>query len=382
MKRNDSFILKKVDNEYLLLPAGQAATDHLKPIVTNEFGAFIWECLSENIDSTELISMCNNRFAEGQSIRHNLESDIYSFIATLSARDMLFFEAKTVSKPSGFGTLVEIAGIRIFLDVALEGIHESLLDFKISSDQTPDYSVRFINGRPVITSNGNLLVRSKDLFVLENSTDYILLYPSFKYITEAHITKNDLQTTIYGTSEFNDEFRRELMLAIRTPFALMALSRKMFFLHSASILYKNKAICFSAPSGTGKSTHAALWEQALGTKIINGDLNLIALNEPVPVVYGTPWCGTSGIYSVEKYPLGAILHLKRSDEDKVTELKEYKKSLSMTSRIVTPLWDEKLLDLLLPLVNTCIEKVPSAELRCTKEPSAQEVSKRYLDSVL
>lgn len=63
--------------------------------------------------------------------------------------------------------------------------------------------------------------------------------------------------------------------------SLFALERRMlqkdsFILHSAYIRHRGRAILFSAPSGTGKSTQASLWAQYAGAEIINGDRCFIA----------------------------------------------------------------------------------------------------------
>ena len=55
--------------------------------------------------------------------------------------------------------------------------------------------------------------------------------------------------------------------------SLFALERRMlqkdsFILHSAYIRHRGRAILFSAPSGTGKSTQASLWAQYAGAEII------------------------------------------------------------------------------------------------------------------
>lgn len=68
---------------------------------------------------------------------------------------------------------------------------------------------------------------------------------------------------------------------------------KRFLMHGASISYEGKAFLFTAPSGTGKSTHIRLWRKCLGdkVKIVNGDKPFISLDQHHPLIYGTPWAG-------------------------------------------------------------------------------------------
>ena len=45
-----------------------------------------------------------------------------------------------------------------------------------------------------------------------------------------------------------------------------------FFLHASAVVYEDAAYLFSAPSGTGKSTHTALWRELFpGSYILNDD---------------------------------------------------------------------------------------------------------------
>lgn len=62
--------------------------------------------------------------------------------------------------------------------------------------------------------------------------------------------------------------------------SLLALERKMIYrdsliLHCAYVRYQGEAILFSAPSETGKTTQANLWEKYRGSQTINGDRALI-----------------------------------------------------------------------------------------------------------
>lgn len=51
--------------------------------------------------------------------------------------------------------------------------------------------------------------------------------------------------------------------------------RDALVLHCAYMQREGKAILFSAPGGTGKTTQATLWEKHRGTRVVNGDKALI-----------------------------------------------------------------------------------------------------------
>ena len=55
----------------------------------------------------------------------------------------------------------------------------------------------------------------------------------------------------------------------------------------------------------------------MGADILNGDLNLLGLENGIPILYGIPWCGTSGISSTKRVPLGGIFFLKQAARDKI-----------------------------------------------------------------
>lgn len=69
---------------------------------------------------------------------------------------------------------------------------------------------------------------------------------------------------------------------------------------------------FPGTPAWAKSTHTGLWHQLLGTPFLNGDLNLLGIHENRIMVYGIPWCGTSGIYTTKNYELGGIVLLGRN----------------------------------------------------------------------
>lgn len=88
-----------------------------------------------------------------------------------------------------------------------------------------------------------------------------------------------------------------------------------FMLHSSCLGYKNKAYMFSAPSGTGKSTHVGLWQKYLGdaVTVINDDKPAIRTLQDGIFVYGTPWSGKTDKNQNVKMPLGGIVFLERAE---------------------------------------------------------------------
>ena len=78
-------------------------------------------------------------------------------------------------------------------------------------------------------------------------------------------------------------------------------SYNTFLLHSSFIKWKDKAILFTAPSGTGKSTQADLWEKYENAEIINGDRSGIRKMDGKWTAYGLPIAGSSGIYKNISY---------------------------------------------------------------------------------
>ena len=192
-----------------------------------------------------------------------------------------------------------------------------------------------------------------------------------------------------------EKTKEELFHAIRHFFLFFAQRQGFFAIHSASILYRDQVWLFSGHSGMGKSTHTNLWKEQFGTKIINGDLNLIgwsngeqtnigqSVDKPGskghPIVYGMPWCGTSGIASTKSYPLGGIVLLGRSDNDHFESLTNDQKIVRVMQRMISPVWTEDMLETNLKCSAKLAKEVPIYYLLCTKEPSAAYVMKARID---
>ena len=168
--------------------------------------------------------------------------------------------------------------------------------------------------------------------------------------------------------------------AIRHAFLLRAQCLDMYVIHSASILYNGEAWLFSALSGTGKSTHTNLWHKLYDTPFLDGDLNLLAFEDGKPVVKGIPWCGTSGIFTTETYPLGGIILLARDKTNHVEELSYQNQVLGIQMRFISPKWNAKQTLESLDFAERIAKSARIARLYCNMEDEAAEVCRAWIDN--
>lgn len=91
--------------------------------------------------------------------------------------------------------------------------------------------------------------------------------------------------------------------------------------HGAAVQVEGKAYLFTAPSGTGKTTHIALWKQILQEKmlVINGDKPLLKVSDKI-VVYGTPWDGKERQSTNTSAELAGVCILTRGKENKIKKI--------------------------------------------------------------
>ncbi|MCD7738930.1 MAG: PqqD family protein [Lachnospiraceae bacterium] len=233
------------------------------------------------------------------------------------------------------------------------------------------------------------LPRDPQLCVSESESSYDFSFPSAQQLSCGEIAKDGSRAAFYyrlapdpasDIGGFPGEIlREEFFHSLRLAFLYHVQKKGMFAIHSASILYQGKAWLFSGHSGMGKSTHARLWTQLYETPQLNGDLNLLAIAPEGPMVYGMPWCGTSGIFTKQTYPLGGIILLKQNQQDFCEELSPDQKTLLLTQRLISPAWTEELLSLNLRFADRLKDQILVCRLHCTKEPSAAETMKSRID---
>ncbi len=147
-----------------------------------------------------------------------------------------------------------------------------------------------------------------------------------------------------------------------------------FLLHSSAVVYNNRAFLFSAPSGTGKSTHTQLWlKQFDGAYILNDDKPAIKCENGEFYVYGTPFSGKTDLNVNARVPLQGICMLQRGEENHIEKMPMEEALFNILSQTCRPV-DEDRMDKLLNILDKMVKAVPIYRLTCNMNPEAAEVS--------
>ena len=113
-----------------------------------------------------------------------------------------------------------------------------------------------------------------------------------------------------------------IFLEVYRRICAYALAHDAFLMHCAVIEYEGRGYAFSAPSGTGKSTHVKLLKQLLGDDLtyINDDKPFVRVIDGKIYVYGSPWSGKHRRGNNIRAELKAITILLRGETNKVEKI--------------------------------------------------------------
>lgn len=159
--------------------------------------------------------------------------------------------------------------------------------------------------------------------------------------------------------------------------ALFALERRLLdrdglVLHCAYLRHQGEAILFSAPSETGKSTQAGLWEQYRGSRTINGDRSLLQKVDGRWTARGWPVCGSSEICTALDTPIRAVVMLSQGQDNLTRRLSPGQAFSLLYSQITINRWDPDRSSRAMDRIGELVQQVPVYHLSCTISRQAVE----------
>ena len=146
----------------------------------------------------------------------------------------------------------------------------------------------------------------------------------------------------------------------------------------AEMLDQDTAVLFSAPSETGKSTQAGLWEKYRGTWTVNGDRSLLIREEDGWYANGWPVCGSSEICNNKSYPVRAIVMLSQAKENRISRLKGLEALRKVMEQITINAWNSEFQIQAMDELEILLKEVPVYHLEC----DISEDAVRCLEDVL
>lgn len=154
-----------------------------------------------------------------------------------------------------------------------------------------------------------------------------------------------------------------------------AAKRGVILFHSAAIEVDGRAYAFSAPSGTGKSTHIKLWRTRFGkcVNMINGDKPFLREKDGVFYVYGSPWCGKEGWNRNVSAPLAGVCFISRAEANTIRRISASEALPRVFAQLLKPPEAEGV-KACLQFADRLISRVPIYHLACNISEEAAEVS--------
>ena len=176
--------------------------------------------------------------------------------------------------------------------------------------------------------------------------------------------------------KFTDPFLERTV--IQEKIAGKLLERDTLLLHGSTVAVDGQAYLFTAPCGTGKSTHTRLWRERFGDRavMVNDDKIFLQLRQDGVWAYGSPWTGKHGIGTNISVPLKGICFLHRAAENRIQRAEPEKWLPELIHQSFLP--EERYG----ALVYRLAERIPLWEMSCTKEPLAADIAYEAMSGVI
>lgn len=231
----------------------------------------------------------------------------------------------------------------------------------------PVYTYEMIRAGEIPQPRGTLLVQRKDMLVFgaDGLEMRYIGYPGMQGFfacyeeISAEAARVHLSPAVLGELWIDPLFT-----------GLLALERRMvprggLILHCAYMRYREEAILFSAPSETGKTTQATLWEKYRGSRVINGDRSLLQCVDGRWTAQGWPVCGSSEVCHDEATPIRAIVMLSQGKTDTVQRLSPYQAFSQIYSQITINRWNGEAHRQAMDGIERLVTQTPVFHLSCT-----------------
>ena len=190
----------------------------------------------------------------------------------------------------------------------------------------------------------------------------------------AVVTEEDIKAEQVLAEEFPPAYLESLALFRKLCDYCLKNANGIVF-HSSAIAVDGNAYLFTAPSGTGKSTHSRLWRELLGDRafMVNDDKPIVRYEDGAFYVYGTPWNGKHHLDTNCRVKIKAICAISQAKENSIRKATTAEMLITILNQTIRPK-DREDMDKLLVLIEKMLTEVELYKLGCNISREAAELS--------
>ena len=222
------------------------------------------------------------------------------------------------------------------------------------------------------------------LLIMDNDRDICHLVKREKALTSGYLRANGAWDHLYLLDDCREKDNKhpvwlrqmttqrtaldetsEWIELFLTGFYSYACLHQTMMMHASAVKYRNQAVLFTAPSGTGKTTQAELWQQYTDASILNGDRVFIKQETDRKLTaWGSPWAGSSPYIVNDRAEVAAVVVLEQAGYESLDRIPPLEAMAELSDNAFLPLWDEKCLQGMLGVLDCLLESVPVYRLCC------------------
>ena len=206
-------------------------------------------------------------------------------------------------------------------------------------------------------------------YLTEREPEYRLCVLREELIQEQRLLDLEADEEGLKRRKFSDMFLERSVIQRKVAGCLM--ERDVLLMHGSTVAVDGRAYLFTAPCGTGKSTHTRLWREVFGGRavMVNDDKPFLRFMDGAVIACGTPWTGKHGLGSNVSAPLAGICILSRGTENRIRRADPEDVSEFLLQQL-QPEGDSRTERLLWEL----LRRVPVWQMECNRELEAARIA--------
>lgn len=212
----------------------------------------------------------------------------------------------------------------------------------------------------------------------------ISMKPAFPRLREQALEYQSIGKPIFHVQVDPEDARNVVMenpskgeleyICCSADFCRKIVSYGRFFLHASAVVVDDMAYLFSAPSGTGKSTHTRLWLDTFkGSYILNDDKPIIDPKEDQITVWGSPFSGKTTLHANKEVTLGGICFLHQGTKNVIKQIEATKALAMILNNTYRPSNPQGMMELL-DMAQKVVQEIDIYEMDCTMDKEAAQIA--------